>query len=126
MDCTECGKEIKPTEVAYSCRRVRLTAFGTRSYWYEWECPGCYDGGYHYSETPCRGCGRPLRMMTWGHKHVPVCSPECERERHNARRRVEHNSIPCAYCGEEFTQKRSDAKYCSTKCRVYANRAAQN
>lgn len=28
----------------------------------------------------------------------------------------------CAYCGEEFLQRRSDAKYCSSKHRVYAAR----
>lgn len=28
----------------------------------------------------------------------------------------------CAYCGQEFDAKRSTAKYCSSKCRVNANR----
>lgn len=28
----------------------------------------------------------------------------------------------CQYCGKEFAAKRSTAKFCSTKCRVYFNR----
>jgi hypothetical protein len=28
----------------------------------------------------------------------------------------------CMFCGQPFTAKRSDAKFCSTKCRVYASR----
>ncbi len=28
----------------------------------------------------------------------------------------------CQYCGKEFNARRSTARYCSTKCRVYYNR----
>ena len=28
----------------------------------------------------------------------------------------------CQYCGKEFAARRSTAKFCSTKCRVYFNR----
>ena len=32
----------------------------------------------------------------------------------------------CVHCNELFEAKRSDAKFCSTKCRVYANRNTPN
>lgn len=35
----------------------------------------------------------------------------------------EPNLIRCLYCNTEFVQGRSDQKFCSTKCRVYFNRA---
>ncbi len=31
----------------------------------------------------------------------------------------------CLYCGQPFEPKRSDAKYCSTRCRVSYNRNKQ-
>ena len=32
----------------------------------------------------------------------------------------------CDHCGESFTPKRSEAKFCSTKCRVYSKRKRDN
>lgn len=32
----------------------------------------------------------------------------------------------CQHCTEAFTPKRSDAKFCSPRCRVYANRIKRN
>jgi hypothetical protein len=31
--------------------------------------------------------------------------------------------FPCAHCGQEFTPSRSDARFCSGRCRVAAHRA---
>jgi hypothetical protein len=75
---------------------------------------------------PCEVCGR---LMSWkgraGYQTVQVCSWECEGERRNARRRVQHEAKVCANCGETFTPKRSDARTCSDRCRTALNRASR-
>lgn len=76
------------------------------------------------SETPalpCRVCGHPAIKSRLGYQ--PVCSDECRWRYYNRKRpKVQHDPKPCAHCGEEFTPRRSDARFCSTKCRVYAGR----
>jgi hypothetical protein len=59
-----------------------------------------------------------------------MCSPECRREaerRRSAARReqvwVPPSPVVCERCGEKFEARRSDARFCSTRCRVAAHRA---
>ena len=70
-------------------------------------------------ETPCAGCHRLVIHAKPKGKHV-TCSDRCKS-------RVYHGRplpapIPCATCGSEFTPIRSDARYCSPKCRQAAYR----
>jgi len=51
------------------------------------------------------------------------CSLACSREFRNERRRVENDARACERCDEPFTPRRSDARYCSSRCRVAAHRA---
>lgn len=102
--------------------------------------------------TPCPCCGEPfaarLRITSrnnmfgpfdkerngstetiWPHEACSWCREDAlNRERvarHRERHRVEKQPIACAHCGESFLPQRSTATFCSTKCRVAANRAAK-
>ena len=88
---------------------------------------------------PCIGCGNPLSLMVmgggWfgrGRCEVPRqimlcvrCYDKRDAERRRAkRRRPPPNQRACAQCGETFSPARSDARFCSTRCRVAAHRAS--
>ena len=91
--------------------------------------------------TRCRECKEPMLAVPG----VFHCSDECseghwvrewEREEaakkaaakaYNARWMRKHrdhrdHTQACSHCSAEFTTKRSDARYCSGKCRTAANR----
>ena len=103
-----------------------------------------------YDRFRCDGCGAETREFIspspssfapaplWIHRRysrLHFCCQECagafedtRRERHNARRRQKRaeaarEPLACENCGEPFTPRRSDARYCSTRCRVAAHRA---
>jgi predicted nucleic acid-binding Zn ribbon protein len=69
----------------------------------------------------CEACGRPLRVCATRYRTQRVCCDDCRRSmlnaRARARRRVRHEQIDCAVCGEPFTPKRNDALTCSNRCR---------
>jgi len=82
--------------------------------------------------APCEYCKRPVyRSCSDDRAHV-FCSDDC-RDRSSAIRRyynrrrhlVWHWPRPCPVCGEFFTPKRSDAKVCSTRCRMRSHRAKE-
>src|SRR5262249_49020020 len=57
-----------------------------------------------------------------GSQRMPsACCADCRRmaanKRSRERRRVTHEPIACAVCGEMFTPTRGDATTCSGKCR---------
>ena len=60
----------------------------------------------------------------WG-----LCSIECRRAwealkaRERRARLAPSHTLSCRYCSETFTAKRSDARYCSSRCRVAHHRA---
>jgi hypothetical protein len=91
----------------------------------------------------CKRCGRkfaavaspPFDPLGLGPSviRLSVCR-DCTRERvrknsvltsraYRARNRKKSEPTACAHCGEQFTPKRSDARYCSARCRVAAHRA---
>jgi ribosomal protein S27AE len=88
------------------------------------------DGGK--PNTVCGHCGVPMFDNTgrsyWGNVH---CSDECRllSRRAIARKSYANNhAVPvkdraCVQCGETFTAKRKDARYCSPRCRQRAFRA---
>ena len=53
----------------------------------------------------------------------PVCHT-CYQRAWRANRRREPEPIACASCGESFKPTRSDARFCSDRCRQRAHRAA--
>jgi hypothetical protein len=76
----------------------------------------------------CEHCGEPFYFGWKGNGlHIRYCCGECrwdaDGERRHARRARPRLPRPCMRCGETFTPARSDARYCSGRCRVAAHRA---
>jgi hypothetical protein len=71
----------------------------------------------------CACCERPVVPQRRGRHRGSnqFCSTACASAFYAGRKAVPEPRA-CAYCEEVFTPKRSDARFCSTKCRVYANR----
>jgi hypothetical protein len=84
----------------------------------------------------CKECGRIMYVMlalftglrdkwNWRNKYCFRCARQRELDRLKARYTpVTHKKRRCENCRKWFQPKRSTAKYCSTKCRVYAKRTA--
>ena len=74
----------------------------------------------------CVYCTAPLEVeheMAYRLKYHPKCKRDVDRERyhHNGSGR-EATRRPCEQCSKMFSAKRSDAKYCSPRCRTAAHR----
>ena len=89
--------------------------------------------GWLNTRGRCRYCGESL--LRWHHVPAHLCSTRCARERKRAtsrawakasyqpHERTAHGAT-CGHCGERFDATRSDARFCSPRCRVAAHRAA--
>jgi hypothetical protein len=79
----------------------------------------------HLDLHPCPICARPMYFSRYVERAVP-CSYQCAYRRkvgmQKAKRRVQHETIACAKCGEMFEPTRSDAEFCSPRCRQKAYR----
>jgi len=127
--CQGCGHEFAPDEIAYVARTTREDPWSRHGYgWgHESYCADCVKG-WHPSwwqvaqqkqPRPCVTCGQP--MVSFGlWSAAKTCSRQCSW--HRPRTHVEHEPRACEHCGEEFTPKRSDARFCSVRCRVAAHR----
>ena len=73
----------------------------------------------------CSYCNQEYLAYRTGAMHRLYCSPYCNmsarREREKARLELTRQKT-CAYCEVPFNAKRSDAIFCSGKCRVAAHR----
>ena len=67
---------------------------------------------------PCKGCGKQMEGFA-----NDYCCTECRWKAGNAQKKVKRDPVNCQHCNQAFTPARSDAKYCSSKCRVAAHRA---
>ena len=110
--CRLCGKQIEPIRIATSKWPVLF-------------CDDCVKTKHeNWWYQRCRGCG------VWMNRdREKYCCSECQREA-EARRKREHRqqwrmNKTCPICGEKFTPKRADAKYCSAACRQRAFRKRQ-
>jgi hypothetical protein len=77
-------------------------------------------------ERRCAVCLTPFRAIGEG---IFYCSPACKtearrRKRAEARKPIQRKPIRCEACGDRFTPIRSTARFCSTRCRMAAHRAA--
>jgi hypothetical protein len=69
--------------------------------------------------SACEGCGRLLgRVCYWPTR---FCDNKCCRAAMNRNRRAKRSERKCEHCGGVFVG-RSDARFCSAKCRVYWHR----
>lgn len=83
----------------------------------------------------CMVCGTEFlandRRHPWGGGLVAgLCGDECRKARNALKQRgrradaaARRQSVACAGCGQAFKPSRSDARFCSTRCRVAAHRA---
>jgi endogenous inhibitor of DNA gyrase (YacG/DUF329 family) len=71
----------------------------------------------------CAYCGAPLlieREKAYRLKYHPQCKRDHDRERHGTR---EADTVTCQQCGQGFLAKRSDARFCSPRCRTASHRS---
>lgn len=107
--------------MAYTCPSCRARYTRVRYGWWLKPPRWTYDDGWS------RESGRPRDY---------ACSDRCYRAKEAARLRAYRAAHPTATitrivgcagpgCAETFTPKRADARFCSTRCRVAAHRAAR-
>src|SRR3954469_8716466 len=90
------------------------------------------DGSLGVFRKQCLACGKPFHAEGPGCGQVVTCAEECRRIRRLALRRelrrrrppprVTYEDRACKACGESFTPRRSDAVFCSVRCRVAHHR----
>lgn len=68
---------------------------------------------------------RMAEMEEQRHQWELKCKRRAAIEYRRAQGQGDHDQ-ECKHCGQSFHSSRSDAKYCSAKCRVYANRLAKS
>ena len=87
---------------------------------------------YHLQKiSKCSQCREPMAVTSLAHKY---CSPACHKAAkarkqtpfNQARPKVSHGHRSCEHCETSFTPKRSDARFCSTRCRVAHNRVSRS
>jgi len=102
------------------------------------KCPGEWD--LHWDQNavcnlydvlgsdPCMGCERAVYQSSLRARRWSYCSHDCRdkalREAHALR--MAQRRFECAGCGEEYEPTRSDARYCSSRCRQAAYRVRQS
>ena len=68
-------------------------------------------------------CGRVKNVDgRWVPDRLAVCSARCSARARRADRAAQRE-VTCEWCGDPFLQTRSDARFCSGRCRVAAHRA---
>lgn len=129
--CSRCRTEFAEGDVVY---RVREPVPGQGLFGAGWKlaaiCDDCVRKYRHPSwrenrnePIPCAGgCGVLVSHWYFPVTAIATCSKRCSRRVEVERRRVKHETRRCEVCGEEFTPKRSDSRYCRNACRQRAYR----
>ena len=68
----------------------------------------------------CQVCGRPV-MAKRQLRHITCCE-NCRQKIYRPSKKIHITYATCEGCGESFHTKRTDSKYCSSKCRQAAYR----
>jgi hypothetical protein len=142
MRCPKCHRELADDEPVYHLRfregmwgiRYRVRAYYTAVLYVCGACGHCPSNNYR--EYRCTVCQRPVCYRISPRLKPPcyviACSPECREKAHNRRAYARRRNIevqlpprPCPVCGIPFASRRSDAKVCSTRCRMRQYRARQ-
>ena len=91
-----------------------------------YEETGFTTGGYAIRKLICGGCGRVFYTTIYTKKycHSYWCGNQANNLRQREYRQMRRQDLVCQCCGEKFTPKRADARYCSNSCRqkVYRKR----
>lgn len=79
--------------------------------------------------VPCGGCGGKIGNLS-GRDEANIrlgrnsyCSEICQRAYISEKNRRPKIETGCEHCGETFVKPRSEARFCSSRCRVAAHRA---
>ena len=74
----------------------------------------------------CEGCGKQIPTAGRGRRRAPRWCDGCQLD---ILRRADQADLAddrlfrsCAVCGSQLSDRRSDARVCSTRCRVYLSR----
>ena len=73
-----------------------------------YEETGFTTGGYAIRKLICGGCGRVFYTTIYN---------QANNRRQREYRQMRRQDLVCQRCGEKFTPKRADARYCSNACR---------
>ena len=91
-----------------------------------YEETGFTAGGYAVHKLICGGCGQVFYTTIYTKKycHSYWCGNQANNLRQREYRQMRRQDLVCQCCGEKFTPKRADARYCSNSCRqkVYRKR----
>ena len=84
-----------------------------------YEETGFTAGGYAIRKLICGGCGRVFYTTIYTKKycHSYWCGNQANNRRQREYRQMRRQNLICQCCGEKFTPKRADARYCSNACR---------
>ena len=84
-----------------------------------YEETGFTTGGYAIRKIICGGCGRVFYTTIYTKKycHSYWCGNQANNRRQREYRQMRRQDLVCQCCGEKFTPKRADARYCSNACR---------
>ena len=87
-----------------------------------YEETGFTTGGYAIRKLICGGCGRVFYTTIYTKKycHSYWCGNQANNRRQREYRQIHRQDLVCQCCGEKFTPKRADARYCSNACRQKA------
>ena len=83
---------------------------------YEEQQAAGYDG---VRKIICGGCGHVFYTTIYTKKycHSYWCGNQANNRRQREYRQMRRQDLVCQCCGEKFTPKRADARYCSNACR---------
>jgi hypothetical protein len=126
MNCQKCQRQMAPDEPAY---RFLFDS------WWHMGCKACvpvFPPEHPRRWLDPRPCDRCSRLI---YREYPprkgsrffACSIECRQAIHNANYRKRHprrrGERTCLDCGEVFTPKKRNSKFCSIACKQRAYRA---
>jgi endogenous inhibitor of DNA gyrase (YacG/DUF329 family) len=148
--CAHCAHRFQPDEPVWRlCQRLGQGFYGTivvplcaacwpkASTWPADEFSGPITHEWVTYSGNCVACGRPVHQTDWRRVRHHYCSDRC-RNAHSpgyqaglarqARAEARGPSRPCSECGEHFEPRRSDARFCSPRCKqkAYRKRVTDN
>jgi hypothetical protein len=123
--CAICWKVIPPGQVMVLDPRKRRRGFGVWSL-----CMNCFPGEpnrMNWVVKKCVHCRRPLFTSIENPPVVVACGDSCrDTARAKELRHRLRKEKRCLLCGESYTPKRTDSRYCSLACKQTAYRKRSN
>jgi hypothetical protein len=127
--CAKCARALKSAEPIW--RESLSLGRGWFGGWRTTVAPVCQSCASEWSTyhppSPCEGCGRPVHNeKTFRVRFLTFCCERCRRRAQASHAREQRCSArstrTCGMCGETFEPARTDAKFCSPRCKQKAYR----